>query len=205
MPPARAKRGPPKTNPIAYTPSSILKSNSPLTHPTTDLHAFLLSCLTSWSTYTPTEQRRIISSLPPAYRTYTTSPTGELDRPLSIDFIHTDAYLKTGIERFKREVGEGYYEATWRKNATLATQEREEGKFDEYVRGKVEMDFGKVTTEEDEQKSSESDMEWGKDKDKANGRRGKGKNIRGLGRGKAKLRTGGVRGEMRLLAMDMGA
>jgi Asx homology domain len=202
MPPARAKRGPPKPSSTAYTPSSIFKSNSPLTHPTTDLHAFLLTCLISWSTYTPTEQRRIISSIPPAYRTYTTSPNGELECPLSIDFIHTDAYLKTGIERFKREVGEGYYEATWRKNATLATQEREEGKFDEYVRGKVEMDFGEVAAE-DEQESSESDKGWGKERDNAKGGRGKGKNVQGLGRGKARLRAGGVRGEMRLLATDM--
>lgn len=200
MPLARPKRGPPKPSPTAYTSTAIMKSNSPLTHPKTNLHAFLLTCLTSWSTYTPAERRKVIATLPLTYRTYTTNASGELECPLSIDFINRDTYLKTGIEKFKREVGEGYYEATWRKNAGIASQERDEGKFDEYVQGKAEMDFGEIADEdEEEQKSSESDKEWGKDT--AKGEKGKGKNVRG--KGKARLRAGGVRGEMRSLAMDM--
>lgn len=117
--------------------------------------------------------------------------------PLSVDFIRDDQYVREGIEKFKRDVSEGYFDPTWRKNAAIAMRERVEGKFDDYLREKVEAEFGDHPPEEDqEQESSESDKDWAKKKTK-DARRSKGK-------GKEKGRPRGVaaRGEMQS-AMEM--
>ena len=200
MPPDRPKRGPPKPSPTAYTSTNILKSKSPLAHPTADLHAFLLACFTEWPNYTESEKDCLISSLPPAYQTRTTDAAGNLNCPLTIDFVRSDTYIRDGLERFKREVTDGYYDPTWRKNAAVATREREEGKFDEYLQDKVEGDFGEVVAEEKEPESSESDKEWGKDKAKGVGR-GKGKSPRGKAKGRP--RDSAARGEMQSLSMEI--
>lgn len=200
MPSVRPKRAPPKPTVVAYTSSSILKSTSVLTKPTTDLHAFLLSCLTSWSEYTEPQKQQIISSLPPAYQVRNIDADGNLECPLSMDFIREDPYLREGIEKFKRDVSEGYFDPTWRRNAMIAMREREEGKFDEYLHEKVEAEFGEVVLEEDDDASSESDKEWGKSKAKGSGR-AKGKNSRG-GKGKGHPRAAAARGELQS-AMEM--
>ena len=197
MPAARPKRGIPKPSPTAYTSSAILKSTSIITRPATNLQAFLLTCLTSWPEYTEAQKHQIINSLPPAYQIRSTDPDGNLVCPLSVDFIRDDQYVREGIEKFKRDVSEGYFDPTWRKNAAIAMRERVEGKFDDYLREKVEAEFGDHPPEEDqEQESSESDKDWAKKKTK-DARRGKGK-------GKEKGRPRGVaaRGEMQS-AMEM--
>lgn len=203
MPPTRPRRAPPKPSLTTYTSSAILKSTSILAKPTTDLHAFLLTCLKSWSDYTEAQKHQIIASLPPTYRIHITDSEGNLECPLSIDFIREDTYLREGIEKFKRDVGEGYFDPTWRKNAGIAMREREEGKFDEYLRDKVDAEFGEVVPEqqqEEEQELSESDKEWGKGKAKSDGKE-KGKNADGImGRGRARRAV--ARGELQS-AMEM--
>lgn len=197
MPAARPKRGPPKPSPTAYTSSAILKSTSIITRPTTNLQAFLLTCLNSWSEYTEPQKDQIINSLPPAYQTRSTDPEGNLLCPLSIDFIREDPYVREGIEKFKRDVNEGYFDPTWRKNAAIAMRERAEGKFDDYVRQKVEVEFGDLPLEDDqEQESSESDKEWRKTKGQG-ARKGKGK-----GKDNGRPRGVAARGEMQS-AMEM--
>ena len=197
MPPTRPKRGPPKVSLTAYTSSAILKSTSVLTKPSTDLPAFLLTCLTSWSDYTEAQKHQIISSLPPTYQIRRTDSDGKLECPLSIEFIREDNYLREGIEKFKRDVGEGYFDPTWRKNAAMAMREREEGRFDDYLRDKVEAEFGDIVAEEDEeQETSQSDKEWGMDKSKGGGKaKAKGKNIRGE-KGRGRTRRAAARGEL---------
>ena len=116
-----------------------------------------------------------------------------------MDFIREDPYVREGIEKFKRDLSEGYFDPTWRKNAAIAMRERAEGKFDDYVRDKVENEFGDLPLEdaqEQEQESSESDKEWRKTK-------GQGA-IKSKGRGKDNGRPRGVaaRGEMQS-AMEM--
>lgn len=117
-----------------------------------------------------------------------------------MDFIREDPYLREGIERFKRDVAEGYLDPTWRKSAAIAMREREEGKFDEYLRDKVESEFGDSSRGEDARESSESDKEWGKDKAESGGK-GKGKKVRGE-KGKGRPRGAAARGEMQS-AMEM--
>jgi hypothetical protein len=162
MPPTRPKRGPPKISATAYTSSAILKSTSILTKPTTDLHAFLVTCLTSWSEYTEAQKQQVIASLPPTYQTSKTDVDGNLECPLSIDFTREDTYLREGIEKFKRDVGEGYFDPTWRKTAAIAMRDREEAEFGEVV---------PEQEQEEQQEASESDKDWGKSKVTGSGRR----------------------------------
>lgn len=195
MPASRPKRGPPKPSLAAYTSSAILKSTSLLAKASTDLHAFLLTCLASWSEYSEAQKDQIISSLPPTYQIRRTDADGKLECPLSVEFLREDNYLREGIEKFKRDVGEGYFDPTWRKNAAMAMRERGEGRFDEYLRDKVEAEFGDVVEEDEGQESSQSDTEWGMDTSKGGGKaKGKGKEIRGeKGRGRTRR---AARGEL---------
>jgi hypothetical protein len=199
MPAARPKRGPSKPSPTAYTSSAILKSTSIITRPTTNLQAFLLTCLNSWSEYTEPQKHQIINSLPTAYQIRNTDSEGNLICPLSMDFIREDLYVREGIEKFKRDVSEGYFDPAWRQNAAIAMRERAEGKFDDYIREKVENEFGDLPVEdaqEQEQESSESDREWRKTKGQG-ARKGKGK-----GKGNGRPRGVTARGEMQS-AMEM--
>lgn len=46
----------------------------------------------------------------------------------------SDIYIKRAIARFKRDVSDGYYEKAWQDKAKRSHAERQQGKFDDYLR-----------------------------------------------------------------------
>lgn len=142
----------------------ILNGSSPIA--TKDVHAFLVPAISGWSTdYTEAEKRTIIDSLPPRFRRYDTDATGALVCPITLDFVLDDPFLKSAVSKFKRAVADGFYEQGWQNRARRAMQERQEGRFDEYLQEQVEAAFGEVEGEEEEVVEEEegdgSDGEWG--------------------------------------------
>ncbi|KAH0828458.1 hypothetical protein AYO21_00405 [Fonsecaea monophora] len=138
----RAKR--PKRNTGPWSSQRILNSSSPIT--TTDIHGFLVAAISNWTaepdSYTEVEKRSIIDTLPPRYRKYELDVEGRLKCPLSVEFMLDDPYIKAAVNKFKRDVSEGYYEKSWQNQARKAMQERRDGKFDSYLQQHTEETFG---------------------------------------------------------------
>lgn len=61
--------------------------------------------------------------------------------PLTASNVREDSYVKRAVAKFKRDLGDGYYEKTWQDKARRAHQERMEGRFDDYVRQHAEGMF----------------------------------------------------------------
>lgn len=85
------------------------------------------------STHTTTS----VSPTPPNNCTDTPS-----NPPLNSSDLATDPFVKRAIARFKRDLGDGYYEKTWQDKAKRAHEERMGGRFDEYVLQLAEDKFG---------------------------------------------------------------
>ncbi|KIX99197.1 uncharacterized protein Z520_04773 [Fonsecaea multimorphosa CBS 102226] len=134
----------PTRNTGPWSSHRVLNASSPII--TADIHSFLVTAVSSWTaeadSYTETEKRSIIDSLPPRYRTYELDAEGRLKCPLSVEFVLDDPYIKAAVHKFKRDVSEGCYEKTWQNQARKAMQERRDGKFDPYLQEQTEQTFG---------------------------------------------------------------
>jgi hypothetical protein len=126
----------------SWATSKILTPSSAITAPSTDIHAFLITCMSGFDSYSEDEKRAIIDVLPEPYRKYNLNADNKLECPLSLDFVMTDPFLKRAISKFKNDVSEGYYDPTWQSKARVAMQERRDGVFDEYLKQHVEEMFG---------------------------------------------------------------
>lgn len=154
---ANAKRAVTKRIP-ALTISRTFGPKSPIIQ--TDLQEFLAKCMSfdQWSKYTEQEKQGILNSLPDAYRPrQTLGATGQSsgreqlrDPPVNQQFCEKDKVLKQAIARFKRDLGDGYYEKVWLNKAKQAHQDRLEGKFDEYIRQQAAEMFVNDGEEPDE-------------------------------------------------------
>lgn len=71
------------------------------------------------------------------------------DPPLDSSDLVTDPFVKRAIARFKRDLGDGYYEKTWQDKAKRAHKERMDGRFDEYVLQLAEDKFGEPAEGDD--------------------------------------------------------
>jgi len=147
-----------------------------------DLHSFLVGCISTWDTnYDEIQKHAIIDSLPRQYRKYNVDGSGHLICPVSTDFLLEDPYIKSAILKFKTNLKEGLYEKGWQNRARKAMQERDEGKFDTYLREKAESEFGSCVGAEVQRDdatldrlqkvkikpaSNDSDSEWGDDRAK---------------------------------------
>lgn len=167
MPPARQS----KKNTGPWSTTRILNSSSPVVN--TDLHAFLITAISGWSSdhesYTEAEKRSIIDSLPPAHQKYELDDEGLLRCPLSVDDMLDDPHIKAAIQKFKADVSDGYYEKGWQTRARKAMQDRREGKFETYLQEHVEETFGDCRLDEpdgstedtrDDTQENSSDGEW---------------------------------------------
>ncbi|OAP57848.1 hypothetical protein AYL99_08586 [Fonsecaea erecta] len=138
----RPKR--PKRNTGPWSSQRIFNSSSPIVG--ADVHGFLVTAVSGWTaapdSYTETEKRSIIDSLPPRYRKYEVDDEGRLKCPLSVDFVLDDPYVRAAVHKFKRDVSEGFYEKSWQNQARKAMQERRDGKFDPYLQEQTEESFG---------------------------------------------------------------
>jgi hypothetical protein len=158
-PPKRPKRS--KIPQSSISPARVLNANSPVIDQ--DIHGFLTTTLSPvyWPQYTEEEKRRLIDLFPAAYRNYNADADGNLECPVSIDFLQSDPTVKAGVAQFTRHLGNGCWEAKWQAQARKAMQERKEGKFDDYLSEKVEEDFGEAAEDpvEEDEEPSESDWE----------------------------------------------
>jgi len=169
-----AKR--PKRNTGPWSSSRILNSSTPIVGK--DILAFLVTCISGWQeNYDEEEKHAIIDSLPPHYRKYDVDESGRLKCPVSVDLVLKDSHLKAAVARFKNDVSEGHYEKAWQNRARKAMQERQEGRFDEYLEQHAEEMFGEQPDDgsqnaDDQTEDHSSDGEWGKKsvQDKKSGR-----------------------------------
>jgi hypothetical protein len=126
----------------SWATSKILTASSAITAPSTDIYAFLITCMSGFDSYSEAEKHAIIDVLPEPYRKYNLTAENKLECPLSLDFVMSDPFLKRAISKFKNDVSEGYYDPTWQSKARVAMQERRDGVFDEYLKRHVEKMFG---------------------------------------------------------------
>jgi hypothetical protein len=157
-PPKRPKRS--KIPKSSLSAARVLNANSPVFDQ--DIHGFITTTLSPvyWSQYTQEEKRRLIDLFPAGYRTYNVEAEGNLECPVSIDFLQSDTNVRASVAQFNRHLGNGCWEAKWQAQARKAMQERNEGRFDEYLREKVEEDFGETAedqVEEGEGRSAEAE------------------------------------------------
>lgn len=129
----------------SWATSKILTPSSAIISQSVDVHAFLVTCISGFDSYTEDEKRNIIESLPPSYRQFNFDAEGKLLCPISTDFVMSDPFLKRSISKFKNDVEEGYYDPAWQTKARKAMEERREGKFDDYLKQYVEELFGDGT------------------------------------------------------------
>lgn len=133
----------------SWATSKILSPQSAII--TQDIQSFLIAAISGWDTnYSDAEKRKIIDSLPSAYRVCDYDETGALKCPISVEFIMGDPYLKRGMSKFKEEVSEGSYEDRWQQQARKAMVERAEGKFDEYLKQHTEEMFGDAPADDED-------------------------------------------------------
>ena len=130
----------------SWANTKILTPASAIITPSVDIHAFLVTCISGFDSYSEEEKRGIIDSLPPAYRQYNIDTHGKLECPITVGFVMGDSFLKRAISKFKTDVDDGYYDPAWQTKARKAVQERREGKFDDYLKQHVEEMFGDGTT-----------------------------------------------------------
>jgi hypothetical protein len=72
------------------------------------------------------------------------------------------------VAKVKRDIGEGYYEKGWHTRAKKATQERREGKFDEYLKEHAEDLFGEGRDQLEDQVGDADKVSSGSDWEKHN-------------------------------------
>jgi Asx homology domain len=130
----------------SWANNKILTPASAIIAPSSDIHAFLITCISGFDSYSEEEKRGIIDSLPPPYRHYNVDSAGKLECPITTDFVMTDPFLKRATSKFKSDVDEGSYDPTWQTKARKAMQERREGQFDDYLEQHVDEMFGDGTT-----------------------------------------------------------
>ena len=124
-----------------YSSNRVLDSSSPIL--STDLRTFVTDCVLGWDTlYTEQEKRNIIETLPNACRKKDFDQTGNLRCPLSPEFVHSDRHLKASVSRFVQDMGDGFYNKSWRRKAEKAREERFDGKFDRHILDDTEERFG---------------------------------------------------------------
>lgn len=161
-PPSKRQRRS-KTAAISLSAHRVLESDTPVLD--RDIHGFITAALgpNYWSQYSEEEKRMLIDLFPVAYRNYNVDLEGRLECPVSVEFLRSDSFVKAGLARFKRDVKDGYWGAKWQNQARKAMQERNQGRFDDYLKGHVEEYFGEELgdeAEEDEHCSvTESDWE----------------------------------------------
>ena len=130
-----------KRNNGPFTSDRVLDMKSPIL--TRDLHLFLVRCMNAWDRmYEEEERRRIIDTLPVAYRLYKTDKEGKLICPVSIEMMDGNQDIKSAASRFQENVKSGYYEKGWQRVARNAMQERAEGKCNTYLEDHSEKLFG---------------------------------------------------------------
>jgi hypothetical protein len=145
---------------ITLSAPRVLNSNTPIL--SQDIHGFITTALSPayWSQYSEEEKRKLIDLFPAVYRAYDVDADGKLECPVSIDFLQSDTCVKAGVARFKRDIEAGCWETKWQEQARKATQERKEGKFDEYLRDHAEECFGEDSVEQAEEDASRSGSDW---------------------------------------------
>ena len=137
MPPAKRSQ----RNKGPYSSDRALNENSPIV--SNDLWTFLVECILCWDiSYTEDEKRRLIDMLPEVHRQYVFDQAGSLQCPLHPEFINNDQYLKAAVSRFVLDVADGFYNKSWRRKAEKASEERLDGKFDQYILEDIEERFG---------------------------------------------------------------
>ncbi len=150
----------------------VLSHNSPILNQ--DIHGFITTALSpvQWQQYTEEEKRKIIDLFPVACRRYHQDATGSLVCPVNIDFLQHDAYIKTGVARFKRDLENGCWEEKWQRDARKAMRERKEGKFDEYLKEHAQEQFGEEAAAENVGQADgddiDSDSDWGRENGRKN-------------------------------------
>ncbi|KAI1614803.1 hypothetical protein EDD37DRAFT_407074 [Exophiala viscosa] len=126
-----------------------------------NIHAFLVAAISGWSTdYTEAEKRAIIDSLPPRLRQYNEDIYGALVCPLTADMVQNDANIKAAVPKFKQNVAEGFYEQGWQNRARRAMEERQDGRFEEYLEELVEAAFGEAEVAGEAEEGDSEDGEW---------------------------------------------
>lgn len=121
-----------------------------------DIQTFLATCMSNWSNYSDEEKTSIVASLPPTRQppngmagsrstteTIGTSKEGNTfdGPPIDSTWLSNDEYVKRAVARFCRDTATGFYEKSWQDKAKRASQERTDGKFDEYWSSVVEQMF----------------------------------------------------------------
>lgn len=167
------------------TTSRAFGSKSPLTDLDLQAFLARCMSMDQWHTYTDSEKKRIFESLPPSRKPASLSFTDGLpevenlhqtqsprtasppleqqstcsqilsEPPVDSSTLVTDPFVKRAIARFKRDLGDGYYEKTWQDKARRAHDERMEGKFDDYVRQHAEDMFEDPANEGDDDDQDE--------------------------------------------------
>ncbi|KIV87092.1 hypothetical protein PV11_02662 [Exophiala sideris] len=142
-----------------WSAARVLNGSSPI--PKKDIHAFLVAAISGWSTnYTEAEKRTIIDSLPPRLRKYNEDIYGALMCPITADYVQNDPYIKAAVPTFKQAVADGFYEQGWQNKARKAMQERQDGRFDEYLEELVEAAFGEAEVAGEAEEGDSEDGEW---------------------------------------------
>lgn len=138
-----APRNPrPKNATARFAADRIFHTGSPIV--SSDVQAFVAKCVAGWDlNYTEDEKMRLIDTMPARYRRYESDGDGRLTCPLPVDLVRQDAFMKAAINKFQKDVQEGYYLKSWQERATKATRERQEGTFDDYLRETAEQRFGR--------------------------------------------------------------
>ena len=136
----------------SWTTAKVLTKASGITNTDTpQIQSFLSQCIISWDIYSLEDQRLIINTLPPTRRLFLINPeTQKFTCPLDAAFIATDPHIKRGVTRFKEDLENGCYTATWQRQARQAMREREEGRFDEYLAHHIEDNFGDPIGDDDD-------------------------------------------------------
>lgn len=140
--------------------SKVLNSNTPIL--SQDIHGFIIATLSPmyWCSYSEQEKRQLIDLFPAAYRSYNVDAQGKLECPVSTEFLQSDTYVKAGVARFKRDVEAGCWEMKWQEQARKAMQERNEGKFDEYLKEHAEDCFGEDAEHQADEDEVQSGSDW---------------------------------------------
>ena len=145
------QRNTPATAPVGtWVASRILTSKSSVTAKSVDSFlGLLIMATTGWDDkYDDEERRAIISAFPPKFQIYNVDPvSGKLQCPIDTGLVLDNPTLKQAVAKVRDEIKDGYHEVTWLNQAQKATQQRQSGVFDEYLKQHAEELFGDSPTQ----------------------------------------------------------
>ena len=160
LPPSKRPKRTPGLSKTAIQPARVLNASSPILQ--RDLHAFLPTALspTYWAQYSKEEKANIIELLPDPYHKCDTDQEGKLRSPLGMEFLQEDTYVRAAVMRFERDMKDGFWEQGWRQQAQRANEMKLEGRFDDYLRNRLEELFGEEDVQGTDADMDESDSDW---------------------------------------------